>query len=61
MRDLYDVLGVSNNASNDEIKKSYRKILRYDFFISSLEALLLTPKTSYKSLMFFLQQPWHGE
>ena len=30
MRDLYDVLGVSNNASNDEIKKSYRKIaLKY--------------------------------
>jgi len=26
MKDLYDILGVSKNASNDEIKKSYRKI-----------------------------------
>ena len=26
MRDLYDILGVNKNASNDEIKRSYRKI-----------------------------------
>ena len=26
MKDLYDIIGVSKNASNDEIKKSYRKI-----------------------------------
>ncbi|HJL75068.1 MAG TPA: molecular chaperone DnaJ [Candidatus Marinimicrobia bacterium] len=30
MRDLYDVLGVSKSASNDEIKKAYRKVaLKY--------------------------------
>lgn len=30
MRDLYEVIGVSKNASNDEIKKSYRKLaLKY--------------------------------
>ncbi len=26
MRDLYDIIGVSKNASEDEIKKSYRKL-----------------------------------
>ena len=26
MRDLYDVIGVSKDASRDEIKKSYRKL-----------------------------------
>ncbi len=26
MRDLYDILGVSNGASDNEIKKAYRKI-----------------------------------
>ena len=26
MKDLYDIIGVSKNASNDEIKKSYRRI-----------------------------------
>ena len=25
-RDFYDILGVQKNASNDEIKKSYRKL-----------------------------------
>jgi len=30
MRDLYDVLGVDKNATNDEIKKAYRKVaLKY--------------------------------
>ena len=30
MKDLYDVIGVSKNASQDEIKKSYRKLaLKY--------------------------------
>ena len=30
MKDLYDILGVSRQASQDEIKKSYRKIaLKY--------------------------------
>lgn len=30
MKDLYDVIGVSKNASHDEIKKSYRKLaLKY--------------------------------
>ncbi|HIC38297.1 MAG TPA: molecular chaperone DnaJ, partial [Candidatus Marinimicrobia bacterium] len=26
MKDLYDIIGVSKNASNDEIKKSYRRL-----------------------------------
>ena len=25
MRDLYDVIGVTNNASQEQIKKAYRK------------------------------------
>ena len=30
MKDLYDIIGVSKNASQDEIKKSYRKLaLKY--------------------------------
>ena len=30
MRDLYDIIGVSKNATQDEIKKSYRKLaLKY--------------------------------
>ena len=30
MKDLYDIIGVSKNASNDEIKKAYRKLaLKY--------------------------------
>ena len=30
MRDLYEILGVDNNATRDEIKKSYRKLaLKY--------------------------------
>ena len=30
MRDLYEILGVANNATRDEIKKSYRKLaLKY--------------------------------
>ena len=30
MKDLYDILGVGRQASQDEIKKSYRKIaLKY--------------------------------
>ena len=30
MKDLYDIIGVSKNASSDEIKKSYRKLaLKY--------------------------------
>ena len=26
MKDLYDIIGVSKNASNDEIKRAYRKM-----------------------------------
>ena len=30
MKDLYDIIGVSKNSSQDEIKKSYRKLaLKY--------------------------------
>ena len=30
MKDLYEILGVTKQASNDEIKKSYRKLaLKY--------------------------------
>ena len=39
--DYYKLLGVSKDASEDDIKKAYKKMVRYDYFSLAQHFLLI--------------------